>query len=270
MKKLLGIVVVSLLWCNLSFAEDSELNIKIKKATQETDVLKINEGYELNCEAELEDFAMAINQKIVKSNNLISEATIDFGQEGQLYFKIQQKIKSNGKLSKEKFKIHYSPDFDKDLKKTIKQYMGMYKEAVAKGFSSSSIYGKTLIPMQIEDKKKAKQFLSFMKKASKFMDAEAKDFVKELKVKIYDHYLGTTNIESEKFYILKSYMVMEHPDKDFLDFVNEMSEEMQATSYTIVHVPSGYSVQIAEETYPICTIYKQDKELVKFDTSDIF
>jgi len=41
MKKILGIVVLGLLWCNVSFADESELNIEIKKAVQENDVKAI-------------------------------------------------------------------------------------------------------------------------------------------------------------------------------------------------------------------------------------
>ena len=49
MKKLLGIVVLGLLWCNVSFADQSDLNIEIKKAAQETEPIKINEEYSMNC-----------------------------------------------------------------------------------------------------------------------------------------------------------------------------------------------------------------------------
>ena len=45
MKKLLGIVVLGLLWCNFSFADESELYIEIERATQETDILKMFKNY---------------------------------------------------------------------------------------------------------------------------------------------------------------------------------------------------------------------------------
>ena len=93
-------------------------------------------------------------------------------------------------------------------------------------------------------------------------DAEMMNVLKKLKIKVYSHYLGTANIQSEKFYILKIYMTMEHPDESFLDEIDEMSFTMHA----LIHATSGYNIQMDGESYPVCTIYKQDKELVKIDT----
>ena len=189
---------------------------------------------------------------------------MSLGEDGEIYFNLKQKINSSGKLSKGNFKIHYSPDFDKDLKKEMKKYLGMFEKMI-EDFGVHGIYGKSLVPIQIEDKKLAKKMLSLMKKVFA-SDAEMKNVLKKLKIKVYYHYLGTTNIQSEKFYILKIYMVMEHPDENFLDEIDEMS----FTVYGLIHATSGYSIQMDGESYPVCTIYKQDKELVKIDTYDIF
>ena len=62
-------------------------------------------------------------------------------------------------------------------------------------------------------------------------------------------------------------MTMEHPDESFLD---EVGEEMSQTQYTIIHIASGYGLQLDKEMATICTIYKQDKELIKYDSSEIF
>ena len=97
-------------------------------------------------------------------------------------------------------------------------------------------------------------------------DTEMKPFAKKLKVKVYEHYLGTASIQSEEFYILQHYMTMEHPDESFLD---EVGEEMSETQYKFIHIASGYMLQHAEEIQPICTIYKQNEELVTIDTSEI-
>ena len=51
-----------------------------------------------------------------------------------------------------------------------------------------------------------------------------KNVLKKLKIKVYSHYLGTANIQSEKFYILKIYMAMEHPDENFLDEIKTNNE----------------------------------------------
>ena len=120
MKKAI-LILVMLSWCNLSIAEDSELDISIKKATQETDIIKINEAYSLKCEAEIEDLRFTINQKVFKSKILKSEVIMIFEGE-KIYFKIDSKINSKGKLSGTKLKVHYSPDFDKDIKILGKKY----------------------------------------------------------------------------------------------------------------------------------------------------
>ena len=79
MKKLLGIVVLGLLWCNVSFADQSELNIEIKKTAQETEPIKINEEYSMNCVVDNGEVNFELNQKVIKSN-LKSEATMKFVQ----------------------------------------------------------------------------------------------------------------------------------------------------------------------------------------------
>ena len=121
MKKLLGIVVLVLLWCNVSFADDSELYIEIKKVVEETDVIKINEAYSLKCEIEMEDANVTIVSKVVNSKKLRTEGIMSFGDDGDIFFKTDSNIKSNGKLSQGKTKIDYSTNFDKDLKKAMKK-----------------------------------------------------------------------------------------------------------------------------------------------------
>lgn len=254
---------MGLLWCNVSFADQSELNIEIKKTAQETEPIKINEEYSMNCFMDNGEFNFELNQKVIKSN-LKTEAAISLGEDGEIYFNLKQKINSSGKLSKGNFKIHYSPDFDKDLKKEMKKYLGMFEKMI-EDFGVHSIYGKSLVPIQIEDKKLAEKMLSLMKKLFA-SDPEVKNVLKKLKIKVYSHYLGTANIQSEKFYILKIHMAIEHPDKNFLDAINEMS----FNTYGLIHATSGYSIQMDGESYPVCTIYKQDNELVKIDTYDIF
>lgn len=145
------------------YRANSELSISIKEATQETDIIKINEAYSLKCEAEIEDLRFIFNQKVFKSKILKSEVIMIFEGE-KIYFKIDSKINSKGKLSKSTVKVHYAPDFDKDIKNSIKPYINMFKQVAKEGFTDFSIYGKTLLPIQIEDKKKSKQMLSLAKK----------------------------------------------------------------------------------------------------------
>jgi len=306
MKKLLGIVVLGLLFCsNANAAEkseeelkkkreevqrlveaeelrlkdplysaESELGISIKEATQETEVIKINEGYKFTCEYEEEDYSIIFNANLIKSNILKSEAVVNYGQLGEMYYKYNQKVSSSGKLSKPKFEIHYSSNFDKDFKKAIKKLTKNFKELFLANFIYADFYGKTLKPIKIKDKKAIKKVKKFMNDfAASFLNTKDLAKFKKLKLNAYRHYLGTTIIQSEKFYILRSKVTFEHPDENFLEEYNLY--ENYLVGYTFFHAASGFSFavileQMGEQYYPECTIYKEDNELVTIDSFEIF
>ena len=262
-------MVLGLLWCNVSFADDSELYIEVKKVVEETDVIKINEAYSLKCEIEMEDFNITMVSKVVNSKKLRQEGIISFGDDGDIFFKTDSNIKSNGKLSQGKTKIDYSTNFDKDLKKAMKKSENKFKDMPSLNYNTFNVYGKTLIPIKVKDKKKTKAMLDLVKMMGKY-DNEMKKIVKNLKVNWYDHYLGIANIQEEKFYVLKSYLEMKHPDEEWEQVFNELNEEDDNTMYILIHVDSGYMIPMASIMESICTIYKQDKEIVAIDTSDIY
>ena len=131
MKKLLGILVLGLLFCSNAnavekseeelkkkreevqrlveaeelrlkdplYSAESELGISIKEATQETEVIKINEGYKFTCAYEEEDYSIIFNANLIKSNILKSEAVVNYGQLGEMYYKYNQKVSSSGKFN---------------------------------------------------------------------------------------------------------------------------------------------------------------------------
>jgi len=252
------------------YSAESELGISIKEATQETEVIKINEGYKFTCEVEAEDYSIIFNANLIKSNILKSEAVINFGQLGEIYYKLNQKISSSGKISKPKFKIHYSSDFDKDFKKMIKKFTKNFKDSITSDFIYADFYGETLKPIKIEDKKAVKKAKKIMENLAASLP-DMKDLTKELKklkMNAYRHYLGTTIIQSEKFYILRTQVVYEHPDENFL----EDFDENTLIGYTFFHAASGFSfaVVMSAQYYPVCTIYKEDNELVTIDSFEIF
>ena len=63
MKKLLAILVLSLLWCNTSFANIDDLDISIKKAEVETEIIKANKEYRQSCETDIIVEQFSINIK---------------------------------------------------------------------------------------------------------------------------------------------------------------------------------------------------------------
>ena len=52
--------------------------------------------------------------------------------------------------------------------------MDMYKQLVKEGFTSSSLYGKTLKPIQIENKKESKKYNFWVGKKHRFPDSSFK------------------------------------------------------------------------------------------------
>ena len=267
MKKVILIVVLGLLWCNVSFADESELYIEVEKAVEETDVIKINEAYSLKCEIEMEDFNITTVSKVVNSKKLRQEGIMSFGDDGDIFFKTDSNIKSNGKLSKGKTKSDYSTNFDKDLKKAMKKSEDMLMDMSSLNYDTFNVYGKTLIPIKVKDKKKTKAMLDLVKMLVKH-DNEMKKVIKNLKVNWYDHYLGIANIQEEKFYVSKGYLEMKHPDEEWQEVFNEMYEGND-TMYILIHVDSGYMIPMASMVESICIIYKQNKEVIKIDSSDI-
>ena len=134
-------------------------------------------------------------------------------------------------------------------------------------FLAFNIYGKTLLPIKTEDKKKSKKVLNMLKKMFA-KDKEMKKFFQGLKLYSYDHYLGIADIETENFYVVKTYLKFSTSNEEFSEIINEM-EESEGTIYTFIHVKSGFGIPVEEDSNMVCTIYKQNKELIKVDTYEL-
>ena len=84
MKKLLGIVVLGLLWCNISFANIDDLDIPITKAEFETEVIKPNKEYRQSCETDITNEGYDVAVKFIsyvdvtgKKQTLINELIME-------------------------------------------------------------------------------------------------------------------------------------------------------------------------------------------------
>ena len=99
-------------------------------------------------------------------------------------------------------------------------------------------------------------------------DKELKKFSQGLKLYSYDHYLGTTLIDEENFYVVKTFISFESPNEEINEFLEEM-EESEGLVYTFIHINSGFAIQAQQEFDTICTINEQGKELIKVDSSDL-
>ena len=128
MNKFLAILVLGLLWCNTSFANIDDLDIPITKAEVETEIIKPNKKYRQSCETDIIVEQLSINIKVNsyidvvgKKQTLVDEVIFDMDEDGKIIMKSQQKIKSDGTLSKVKASSDYIPGSVEYSKKDIKQ-----------------------------------------------------------------------------------------------------------------------------------------------------
>ena len=262
MKKLLGILVLGLLLSGNALTDDIDLSIEIKKAAEETNIIKIDKNYSQRCEGDMDGIDFITSTK-VQSKKVKYEIVMNYDGD-KVYMMIDAKIGSKGNLSKGKIDIKYSPEMDKDSIAEIKQYEPMLKQWASEGMFAADFYGKTLKPIKSENKKLSKNLNKMMKQM--LSQINMKDFIKGLKVKIYQEYFGITSFENEKFYVLKYTLELQHSNKEFQE---EMENEMGYEEYRLIHIGSGQMIYLVKDQVMECTIFKNEKELVKVNT-DIF
>jgi len=286
MKKLLGILVLGLLWCNLSFASIDDLDIPIMKAEAETEIIKPNKEYRQSCETDVIIEGFGLNLKFNsyvdvngKKQTLIEEVIFDLGEEGKFIMKSQQKIKADGTLSKVKASSDYVPDSVEIPKKDINQAKKMFKN-FAKMFDMRAInYGEKVTPgIKSEDGKK--EFVKLLKQMEgMFPDEdpkEVKEFIKmakkDVEFELTKEYLGTTELNGEKFYAVRWKGILKYVGD--IPELKEVFETLSADMTYFVHAPSGYRSAVKILTSPdetaidmhddmVCTIYKNDQMLTE-------
>ena len=289
MKKFLGILVLSLLVSSFSFAEMRKLDIPIKEPKQETEIFMPNTRYTQSCEQDIDQFVLKQNTKAYLNNNkmsLISEFIFDLDEYGQFKILHESKVDSKGKLSKTKTKDGYIPGSTEISKKELKQVKKFLKDGIKSNVSYFKlIYGNKFVPGKQLNTKLGKEALKLMKNNLKILfEAEEVDinilkkFFKNLKLDVYIDYLGSAEIDTEKFYVVTMEMKMEYVGNDstFKQFMQEYSESAENIVYMFVHASSGYytfNVQVEdseqqEEMNMICTIYKDNQELLEVDISE--
>ena len=294
MKKLLEIVVLSFLFCNTSFSNNDNLDISIKKAEVETEIIKPNKEYRQSCKDDIIIEQYFINIKynsfidvVGKKQTLVYELFFDLDKDGIIILKSQQKIKSNGMLSKVKASSEYIPGSVEYSKKDIKQIKKVFK-LIGKYLGDRAInYGEKLtlgIKREYANKEMSKIFKDFedIFVASGEDPKEVKEIIKILKkdtkFDFFKEYLGTTELNGEKFYAVRWNAVIE-----YTGHIKEMKEVLEAQSYDsiyFIHAPSGYRSAIKIKTAEpdpmtemfdnmICTIYKNDKMLTNVSISEL-
>ena len=285
MKKGILILLVGLLWCNTSFAIIEDLDIPIKKAEAETEIIKLNNRYMQTCELDLtiegEYMYMKVISKINKINKnefLVNEIIMDLQESGILNMTTTEKIATDGKVSKTKIKYDYTPGSEYNLKKELKPLKKLLSDFSNSSKFTNDLYGNRLSPGKKLDKESGKEAMRLLKKNIKSMfpdenPKEMKKFFKEITMNFYTEYLGTVEINGEKFYVIKEQLVIEHSSNN-LELEKEMNEENVPT-FRFIHAASGYSSGLyiqgdsGVDSYDMtCTIYKDNQELLEVDISE--
>ena len=262
MKKLLGIVVLGLLWCNLSLAIEE---LEIKRTNSETEIITIKENYKLSCAMDLVDFSGTYTVNSNQNDKVLSSFLLDFNEDGKVFISTNRKINKKGKLSKVNFKIDYSSDLDEEIKNEIKLLKKLFKNALSKGLLKRDIYGSSLTP----GRKISKTSSARSKVGMNLLAVATGDKrFKKLKATIYEEFLGYTMLGNEKFYIIEEGSEFSHPDQNFLETFIE--DEDIFPNYILVHTRSGLSITVNEDTIPVCSVFYEDELLTEFDVSHFF
>jgi hypothetical protein len=264
MKKFLSIIII-IFWYNNVFADNNELNIKIKSTLKETDIIKINENYSISCPMEIDGYNGTMNSKVDKFKRLKKEFFINIG-EGTIHIIVSSKINSKGKISKGKFKIVNSDDFPNDTFQD-EEIKKLFKVTFSEYLIHRSMYGKSLLPMKVINKDKAKNIMNMLKTLYFPEDKKKqKALFEDLKLNYYDEYLGTTNIKNEQFYILTNHIEFKHPNKK----VQKAFQPWVGGAYSLIHIDSGFGIEFSKTSNQRCIFYKQNNALIDLNTSDLF
>ena len=107
MKKFLGIVVLGLLWCNITLADLYDLKIDLNTSEKTTEKFLIKNGYASKCSAYLADSgesASILFNYYGHANKIDLELNIEVTgtDSGLLSFKYSAKINQDGSIGKKK------------------------------------------------------------------------------------------------------------------------------------------------------------------------
>ena len=114
-----------------------------------------------------------------------------------------------------------------------------FKNSIGPEYLPTELYGETLKPIAIEDNKTVNEMKKSMQRLAKIPGMESlKDIIKDfqkLKISGYRKYLGTSVIQSEKFYVVKGFVTFESEDEKVLEEYLDAIGGNSLTAYMLIH-----------------------------------
>ena len=296
MKKLLGIIAIGLLLSSNSFANLDELNITIKDTNLESQIVKPNKAYRQSCSTQVSlegnIFDMEHNSYIAvkgKKQFLIGELVFDLPEEyGKFILTTEEKIKPDGTLAKIKSKTKYTPDYESLSKKELKQLTKIFK-FLGEELSNRVInYGEKIKPgtQRVDG---SKEFKRTLKKMEQFMFEDedpktVKEIIKFIKdetdFELVKEYLGTTELNGEKFYLVRWNGNLNYKgdiaevknafatlnSTDVIHFIHAESGYRSATKMTSKDPGDDMIIEMLDDL--VCTIYKNKEKPIEISLYD--
>ena len=216
MKKLLGIVVLGLLWCNIALADLYDLKIDLNTSEKTSEKILIKNGYASKCSAYLADSgesASILFNFYGYANKIDMELNLEVTgpDSGLLSFKYSAKINQDGSIGRKKIidsKLTGSSNFKKEMKTYMKVFKNM-GDMLMDGQGYWPDYGKPLrvIPETIDGKKLFKRMINLIAKSvpkqSRQLKKAGSDIVKNSDINVSKEFIGYSEINGERYNLIR-------------------------------------------------------------------
>mgnify|MGYP006219536545 FL=1 len=259
MKKLLGIIVLSLLWYNFVLADVYELKIDLDTSEKTSKKIIIKDGYSSECRASLKD---SNAHSIVDFNfyAINSELKTEIGfylkeQNETVGFNVTHltQINQNGTMGKTKFLSEEwvgKPEEQAQLKKALKPYLIGFKQAGKIMFDKDNRrpeYGKSLKwgsmgKVNYDPKKSLNSLISL---ASKMVPSNQRGQLKKIfnyvkknsNMTLSKEYIGHSVIEGQKYYLIRYNFIIDYTGDNYQ--YESFMKQWYFDQIIFVHAESG-------------------------------
>ena len=216
MKKILGIIVLGLLWCNISFADLYDLKIDLNTSEQTTEKILIKNGYASKCSGYLADgneSGSILIDLYGYSDKVDMEikAKVTGADSGSISFKYSAKINQNGSIGKKKL-IDKNLTGSSNFKKEMKSYMSIFKnmgDMIMDEQGYYPAYGKPLrnFPVSVDGKKLFKRMINIIAKSTPKQSGQLKragtHIIKNSDINVSKEFIGFSKINGERYNLIR-------------------------------------------------------------------
>jgi len=277
MKKILGIVVLSLFLCNISSADLYDLKIDLNTSEKTTKKILIKNGYASKCSSYLADRNESgyLSMNLYGYSNKVDmeiQVKVPGPDSGLISIRYSAKINQDGSINKKKLlenKLTGSSNF----KKEMKPYMNIFKnlgDMVMDEQGYYPDYGKPLraTPVDIDGKKLFKRMISLIAKSTPKQSGQLKKagshIIKNSIINVSKEFIGYSEINGERYNLIRyKFKINYNGNKsEYRQFANQFDIDQIAFFHesglpTIVYDIIPYSeTPIHHST--ICKVYKNN------------